>query len=333
MSAPKDKTLTELNQQFGNNDTQSEEKVTRLRAIKLKEFLALELPARELILSPWLPTAGLCMIHAKPGVGKTHLSLNIAYAVASGGSFLGWEAEKPRGVLFVDGEMYPASLQERLALINQMNGDRELPAELFIISANLEEYGIPDLATVEGREAINQQITDEIDLIILDNLSSLITSGKENEAESWQPIQKWLLSLRGKGKSVLIVHHSAKTGDQRGTSKRIDVLDSSIRLERPEGYTQDEGARFNIHFEKSRSFHGEDAKPFEAHLSKDAKGDPVWITSVLKETTFDKVVRLFNDGFSQEQIAKTIDRDASVVSRHVKNAHAKGLLKAKEGKK
>src|SRR5205085_1673933 len=76
-------------------------------------------------------------------------------------------------VLFVDGEMYPASLQERLALINQMNGDRELPAELFIISANLEEYGIPDLATVEGREAINQQITDEIDLIVLDNLSSL----------------------------------------------------------------------------------------------------------------------------------------------------------------
>jgi hypothetical protein len=31
------------------------------------------------------------------------------------------------------------------------------------------------------------------------------------------------------------VHHSSKSGDQRGTSKRIDVLDSSIRLERPEG--------------------------------------------------------------------------------------------------
>jgi RecA-family ATPase len=197
MSTPKDKTLAELNQQFGKNEKPLEVKVPRLHARKLKDFLALELPQRELILSPWLPTAGLCMIHAKPGIGKTHLSLNIAYAVASGGTFLGWEAVRPRGVLFVDGEMYPASLQERLALINQMNGDRELAAELLIISANLEEQGIPDLATEEGRQAIEQYITDEIDLIILDNLSSLITSGKENEAESWQPIQKWLLSLRG----------------------------------------------------------------------------------------------------------------------------------------
>src|SRR5438045_1675465 len=79
--------------------------IKQLRVIELAEFLSLDLPPRELILSPWLPKAGLCMLHAFRGVGKTHLSLGIAYAVAKGGSFLTWKAEKLRGVLYIDGEM------------------------------------------------------------------------------------------------------------------------------------------------------------------------------------------------------------------------------------
>jgi len=319
-----DKSFSELENQFSSEINNC----IKLHPIALKDFLKLQLPPRERILSPWLPTAGLCMIHAKPGIGKTHLALNIAYAVASGGSFLGWEAERPRGVLYVDGEMYPAALQERLSMICKMNGNHELPSRLMIISANHKPFGIPDLATHEGREAINQQITEDIDLIILDNLSSLITSGKENDAESWQPIQRWLLGLRGKGKSVLLIHHSSKSGDQRGTSKRIDVLDSSIKLERPEGYSQEEGARFSVYFEKSRSFQGEDAKPFEARFYKDSNNNHKWSTSIIKETTFDQVVKMLNSGMNQDSIAKELNRDPSVISRHAKNARERGLIKS-----
>ena len=34
------------------------------------------------------------MIYATRGTGKTWVALSIAYAVASGGSFLNWKAEK-----------------------------------------------------------------------------------------------------------------------------------------------------------------------------------------------------------------------------------------------
>lgn len=61
-----------------------------LVTIDLASFLAKELPPRELILSPWLPKAGLCMIHAFRGIGKTHVSLGIAYSVAKGDKFLGY---------------------------------------------------------------------------------------------------------------------------------------------------------------------------------------------------------------------------------------------------
>lgn len=54
------------------------------RTINLEDFLALELPQRELILKPFLPKQGLCLLYAKRGVGKTHVALNIAYAVATG---------------------------------------------------------------------------------------------------------------------------------------------------------------------------------------------------------------------------------------------------------
>ncbi len=71
-----------------------------------------------------------------------------------------------------------------------------------------------------------------IKLVIVDNLSSLVRSGKENEAESWIPIQEWALSLKRKGVSVLFIHHSSRSGTQRGTSRREDLLDTLISLRR-----------------------------------------------------------------------------------------------------
>src|SRR5687768_16083949 len=59
-------------------------------AINVDEFLSKKLPPRETLLAPWLPLQGLAMIHAPRGIGKTHLALGTAWAVASGGGFLRW---------------------------------------------------------------------------------------------------------------------------------------------------------------------------------------------------------------------------------------------------
>jgi hypothetical protein len=54
-------------------------------------------------------------------------------------------------------------------------------------------------------------------------ISTLCRSGKEDESDSWLPIQNWLLSLRSLGKSVLKIHHAGKSGQQRGTSRRVQA--------------------------------------------------------------------------------------------------------------
>src|ERR1044071_1985987 len=70
----------------------------KLLALNLVEFLSRDIPPREMLLDPFLPTQGLMMLYSWRGVGKTHTGIGIAYAAASGGAFLRWQAPKPRRV-------------------------------------------------------------------------------------------------------------------------------------------------------------------------------------------------------------------------------------------
>jgi hypothetical protein len=299
---------------------------SRLRAIAVSELLQFEFKAHEYILEPWLTTQSLNMIFGYRGVGKTHISLGIAYAVASGGNILKWQSPKPRGVLFIDGEMPGYSLQKRMAEIIA-NADKEFAPNLMFLTPDLQEFGMPDLATADGQKQVENYITDEIDLIIVDNISCLVRSGKENEGESWLPIQEWALKLRATGKSVLFIHHSNKAGGQRGTSRKEDVLDNVICLKHPVGYTPEQGALFEVHFEKARHLYGENANPFEAQLFTDNTGKQCWQVKLLEQSTYEKVINLANEGLSQKEIADELDVHKSNVSRHIKNAKTQGELK------
>src|SRR5471032_881338 len=92
----------------------------KLRGISAAELLAAELPARRIILEsgrdPILTSKSLVLLYGPRGVGKTFVALGIAWAAATGGRFLGWQAPKPRRVVYIDGEMAAADLRDRLRL-------------------------------------------------------------------------------------------------------------------------------------------------------------------------------------------------------------------------
>ncbi len=158
----------------------------------------------------------------------------------------------------------PAVLQERIANI-VTSSDVEPTAPLRLITPDRQPIRMLDLMDVEDQAALSPYLSD-IALIIVDNISTLCRTGRENEAEGWLPVQQWALQQRASGRSVLFVHHAGKGGLQRGTSRREDILDTVIALKRPPDYTPDHGASFEVHFEKSRGFYGDDSKPFEAQL-------------------------------------------------------------------
>ena len=286
----------------------------------------MDLPPRENILDPWLPVQGLAMIHAPRGVGKTFLALNVGYAISAGASFLRWQAPKPRGVLYLDGEMPAATIQERILTI--ANEFQTPPKAAFnLMTPDLQPLDSPllNLGTMEGQARIDRHITDDIDLVIVDNISTLCRSGKENEAHSWDKIQAWALGWRKRGKAVLFVHHSGKSGRQRGTSKKEDVLDTVIFLRPPLDRKPSSGARFQVIFEKQRGFYGRDAEPFEAELI-----DGQWLVSSMELSTYQAVVRLAAEGLSKIEIAQELNIHKSTAGRHYRKAQERGDILIKD---
>ena len=146
------------------------------------DLLTMTLPPRETILSPWLPSKGLAMIYGPRGIGKTHVSLGSAYAIASGGTFLRWQAAKPRRVLFLDGEMPAVTLKERLAAIARICQTEPPAPEFFrLLSIDLQERGL-DLSDEADQRAIAADL-ETAEVIFCDNISTLARAGRENEAE------------------------------------------------------------------------------------------------------------------------------------------------------
>jgi hypothetical protein len=148
-----------------------------LQPLALKDFLALKVPPRAMLLDPILPERSLSMLYAPRGIGKSWLGLSIGLAVASGEYLLRWTAPSPRRVLYVDGEMPLADLQSRLTSISGGLAT-EIPSGGFhVLAADDTEYGI-NLSDEHGQRALEQHLNG-VDLLILDNLSTLLASGSE----------------------------------------------------------------------------------------------------------------------------------------------------------
>jgi putative DNA primase/helicase len=275
-----------------------------IKALNIRELLDLELAPREFILEPILLQRQSAMIHSWRGVGKTHFGLGMAYAVAAGGEFLGFKAPKARKVLYVDGEMTGEGLQERLAEIVKRSNREPPDASYFQVvtpNAQKDELLIPNLDTPEGQTLLGPLI-EPAEVIFFDSLATLFRRTNQNDTDSWLPIQDWLLSLRRKGKAVVLFQHDGKGGTQRGTSAHEDILDLIIQLKNPPDYEMDQGARFQVLFKKTRSYLSKDAKPFLATLNPAG-----WKTEEFEELLYLQAAELFDAKCSVRDVAEQLE--------------------------
>jgi hypothetical protein len=323
--------LTNANPPLAHLDTQdpetgywlpgnTQQKARPAKCVSLSELLCMELPPRAPLLSPWLTEQSLSMLYAWRGLGKSWVALCIGYAVATGGELLGWKAPAKRRVLFIDGELPARTLQTRLALIEKSFPDTPLQDGFRILTPDLQPNGImPNLSDQAGQETIDAH-TEGIDLIIVDNLSTMARSGKENEGESWLPVQGWALRHRAQGRAVLFIHHSGKSGQQRGASRREDVLDTVITLKRPAEYQTSEGARFELLFEKARNLTGDDAAPLDVAML--SEGDRIrWEWKSAENAIVERIADMVDEGASRHDIETELEISRFQLGRIVKTAN------------
>lgn len=283
-----------------------------LHPINVRELATAEFPPISQLLAPILPEKAIAMVYGPRGIGKTYITLGIAVAVAAGASFLRWQAPKPRSVLVIDGEMPIVTLQERLKEMPGIDALMDHPDRLRLLAADYEPDGLPDLGDLASHCYFEDAVR-EAELILVDNISTICRTVRENDADSWLPVQEWALRMKRMGKTVVFIHHSGKGGSQRGTSRKEDVLNTIVALKKPHDYAGAHGARFEIHFEKHRGFFGTDAEPFEAWLRN---GE--WQTDTIKKMPEDDIRRMSEAGLSVRDIAEKTGIPKSTVDRRLK---------------
>ncbi len=217
-----------------------------LKIATVEQLLAAQFKQRKYLLVPWLREQESCMVYAATGVGKSLFALSAAMAVAGSGEFLGWHPEpKPDGgnwrVLYVDGEMHIGDIQERLRLLQAGMSKLDkaaLDQGLRFLARQHQDAGtqFPSITEEAGQRFVLERIKNQrIDLVVLDNFSTLGEVDDENAAASFNSIQAFLLQLKVQKVATMLVHHTGKAEDNfRGSSKLAATFETIIQLERPQ---------------------------------------------------------------------------------------------------
>jgi hypothetical protein len=116
-----------------------------------------------------------------------------------------------------------------------------------------------------------------------------------------------------------MIHHAGTNGRQRGTSRREDALDTVVALRRPEDYAPEQGARFEIHFEKIRNrVEGVGAVSFEASVDSsiaDRQEGIHWSDRDLTPPLLRRAAQQFGEGQTVRQEAASLKISKSEAGR------------------
>ncbi len=187
-------------------------------------------------------------LYAPRGHGKTWLAMLLGNSIAEGKSLGEWQkGELSRRVIYFDAEMNLPDVQERAKLIGILS-DQFIWLQNEMIFQYLRR-GL-NIAEITDQAAIAEML-DEGDVFIIDNLSTAASGMSENDNDAFDRIKDWLLELRGRKITVLIVHHAGRNGEMRGASRREDMAHWIISLKDDSG--DGEQKAWLTHFKKCRN--------------------------------------------------------------------------------
>jgi RecA-family ATPase len=297
--------------------------------LSIQEFQQVAIKPREKVLGCWFKQADLGYIYAARGVGKTWLSLQIAVCVAEGRSIHVWEVPKARKVLYVDGEMAMDDSQKRIRQLSRnAGGNLHILHHEQLFQATDQ---VLNLCSAEIQGTLTDYCSENsVEVLVLDNLSCLFSGVRENDADDWELILPWLLTLRRKGIAVIIVHHAGRNGLMRGTSRREDAANWVINLTESTDLSGDQnGACFTSKFTKNRNSMESDAPPLEWTFTQEHE-DKV-IVGIRTVSPLEEFMDHVNSGLSRaKDIAEEMGISKGQVSKLAKKAMAAGRIR-KEG--
>lgn len=290
---------------------------SQLHSITFKDLANRPMLPREYLLNPWLREHESALVWAASGIGKTMFTLTLALAIAGGGRVLEWSAPRPRKVLVIDGEMPEDDLRDRLmSLAKTVEGiDHEAAGEnLRILARHAQpaDATFPDFADEKQHDAILERIRRYgVDLVILDNLSTLAGVEDENSAGATRVIVKFLARLKQAKIATIVVHHANKSENSfRGSTMLATTFEVIIGLRRDKGQTVVDttgNTRFGLRWDKYRGKRASTIRDTTAFLEESEEGLR-WIIEATSDDVLQAIAAMVRSGrySTQQDVIKAL---------------------------
>jgi hypothetical protein len=127
---------------------------------------------------------------------------------------------------------------------------------------------------------------------------------RDDDVKQWERILPWFHALRDTGRTVIVVHHTGKSGAQLGTSVKENWLDTNIELRLPLSSRPVRGTEFEWRFKKTRDVKRSDAQNMLVTYAEDEDGVSRWMWSPLNNAQTDVVRDLKAQGATRREVAK-----------------------------
>ena len=182
-----------------------------------------------------LSPADFAVLYGPSGSGKSFLGLHIASAIARGEPWHGHKVNRT-AVLYVCAEGV-RGFQKRIIAAEREYGKFDgwfkrvkIPVSLTRSDASVESLRL----CIEAVARVRQMTKAESVLIVFDTLARVMAGEDENSAEAMMHFveQRAGVIQRMTGAAVLVVHHSGKNGNIRGSSALYAAADCVLRVER-----------------------------------------------------------------------------------------------------
>jgi len=206
----KDKTFERLCQVLRIGENTSAHKP---RPLSLKEAFTLESEALSWLVPGLLPNKVSALLSGLPGSGKSLLTVDLAWAIVTGGKFLGEQCKKGK-VLLINSDQ-PLNMT-----VNYLSdrGFDEAEENLQVIGAS----GDLSAWTIRDLELLEQWLNDyRPDLVVIDSIRTAVCYplGLEEKSEQvghWMKEVERLVTRHG---SLLWVHHDNKDPQKKGVAR------------------------------------------------------------------------------------------------------------------
>ncbi len=195
--------------------------------VDLRALLNQEPTGAEWLCEPLLPAGKLVAIVSKRGEGKSLLMLDLAANLATGQPILHQPAGPPRPGVYLDMEMGPDDLYERLVDL----GYTLTHPHFDELTKNLHYYLLPSLPPLDseaGGEALEEIVErHRAEWVVIDTISRVV-AGDENDAEPYRDLYRNTETrLKRRRITLARLDHLGKDAARgsRGSSAKEDPMD------------------------------------------------------------------------------------------------------------